>query len=214
VFEVATNPSAGQVTFVEDPLTGQDRTAISYQVAWTYTGVAGTAPLLSSAAGSQNYLKAQMSNSVGGSQDIVDSIWCRNAPTESGKFVAINGQNITGGTVGTDTPTFDLLPDWVNGSSVRTYGGITHVKLGNHSVSGTNEMTWGDDTVGEKTVAQAIASNLKLVGVDGLKRSRLFVTNKSGSTALGQLPGTYIGFDMSTTKDTSKPILAIAFRGS
>lgn len=214
LFEVATNPAAGQVTLVTNPLTGQDRTGISFQVAWTYTGVAGTAPLVSSDAGTRNYLKAQMNNSLGTSQDIVDSIWLRNAPTATKKLIVIGGQDITGGIVGTDSPTFDFLPDWVNGSSVRTYGGVSHVKLASHSVGGVNNFTWGDGSTGEKTIADAISSGLKVTGIDGLKRGRLLVSNKSDAAGQGQVPGTFVGFDMSVTKDTSKPVLAIAFRGS
>jgi hypothetical protein len=214
VFEVATNPSAGQVTFVEDPLTGADRTGISFQIAWTFSGVAGTAPLSSSTAGTQNYLKAQMNNSLGSSQDIVDSIWCRNAPPTANKFISLGGVDYTGGTVGLDLLTLDILPDWVNGSSVRTYGGLTHLKLAAHSVTGGNNFTWGDDTTGEKTIADAIASKIKIPGIDGLKRGRLLMSNKSDSVANGQLPGTFIGFDIQVTKDTSKPVLGIAFRGS
>jgi hypothetical protein len=198
-FEVASSPGAGKVTIAGNPLNGANQTGISYQVAWSYLGNTGTAPVSSSPAGQANYAKARFQDSAALNGDLAELFYVADQPVGV-NFVSIGGQPFSGGTISTLTPTFTLLSAWAN------KGGVSHVELVNHSTQAVNNFRWGDSSTTEKTLAAAITSGFNLVAGDGIKYGRLLLKTKSGGTALG--------IDLQTTLDTTGPTVVIRLVGA
>ena len=174
-----------------------NQTAVSFQVSWKYNGVAGTAPSVSSVGGSQNYLKATLTDGANPTT-LVENHFVRDALTGSA-YIAIGGQNFTGATTAALPQTLSLLSSWAN------KGGISHVALAVHSVQAVNNFTFGDATTTEKTRAAAETSGLALTGADGIKYGRVLLRSKAGGAA--------VGVDISMTLDTVGPNIVFSLRG-
>jgi hypothetical protein len=205
VYEIETIPSTGKVTIVGNPLNGANQTGISYQVAWSYTGRTGTAPIASNATGKINYSKERLQDGSALNADLADLSYVKDAPVGT-SFVAIGGKSYLGGTVNTLSPSFEFLSDTANPGDWGSKGGVTHVELVNHSVQVSNQFKWGDSTTGEKTLSAAIASGFTLTSGDGLKYGRLLLKSKSGGGALG--------IDIQTLLDTTGPSVFIMLVGA
>ena len=198
-FEIATIPVAGTVTIVGNPLNGANQTGISYQVAWSYTGVAGTAPIVSTVSGQINYAKARLQDGASNNGDLAQNFYVEDAPVGV-NFISIGGQSYLSGSVNTLTPSFTLLSAWAN------RGGVSHVELANHSVQASNQFKWGDGSITEKTLAAALTSGFSLTAGDGQKYGRILLKTKSGGAALG--------LDIQTLLDTTGPTVVIALVGA
>lgn len=199
-YKILTVASATAVTLVTNPLNGLgDKTGISYQVAWRYAGVYGTAPIVSSAAGQINYLKARLVDGAAQNGDLAESFYVRDALSGSA-YISVGSVSYTGAIISTLTPSFSLLPSWAN------KGGVSHVQLANHSVQGSNSFRWGDTTTAEKTLSAAIASGFNLVAGDGIKYGRLLLKSKAG--------GASIGVDIDVTVDTTGPTVVFFVTGA
>jgi hypothetical protein len=198
-YEILTIPSSGKVTIVGNPLNGANQTGISYQVAWSYLGNTGSAPISSSGLGQINYAKARFQDGSALNGDLAEQFYVEDAPVGNG-FVSIGGQPYTGGIVNTLTPAFALLSAWAN------KGGVSHVELVNHSVQAANQFKWGDGTTAEKTLSAALASGFSLTAGDGQKYGRILLKTKSGGSALG--------LDIQTLLDTTGPTVVIALVGA
>ncbi len=200
VYKIATIPVAGAVTLVNNVFSGgANKTSIAYQVAWRYLAVAGTTPVVSSAAGTQNHWKFQASNDLGTATQIQDSFFVRDAPAGAA-FIAIDGTGYTGQQTAILTPSFDLLPAWVN------RGAVSHIAFGNHSVSAANDFKWGDGSVTEKTLAVARSGGLSFSAGGGLKRGAFLLRSTSGATV-------QYSVDADITLDTSAPTLGLFVAG-
>lgn len=200
VYKIATIPASGDVTLNPNPLDGQgNKTGIAYQVAWKYSGTAGTAPISSSGGGQINYLKTRASDSLGNITDSSDTFYVRDAPSGT-NFIQIDGKDYNGQSTVDSTPSFSLLPTWTN------KGGVSHVELSAHSVQAVNNFQWGDSTTAEKTLAAALSSGFLLSGGDGIKYGRLLLKSTAGAAV------TY-GVDISITVDSTGPVLVFSAYG-
>ena len=201
-YEIATIPVpgvGGKVTIVGNPLNGANQSGISYQVAWSYSGIAGTAPIVSSAGGQINYAKARLQDGATNNGDLAQNFYVEDAPVGV-NFISIGGQSYLSGLVNTLTPSFALLSTWAN------RGGVSHVELTNHSVQASNQFKWGDGSITEKTLATALTSGFSLTAGDGQKYGRILLKTKSGGAALG--------LDIQTLLDTTGPTVVMSLVGA
>lgn len=200
LYEIASVVNGTDVTITGNPLNGGgNRTGISYQVGWSYNGTGGTAPITSSSGGTQNYLKMRAADSAANSVDSSDSFYVRDA-LSGAAFVAIDGKTYDGtATTNQGSPSLDILPSWAN------RGGISHVALTTHSGQGVNNFTFGDDTTAEKTIAAALASDLKLSAGDGIKYGALLLRARAGGVAYS--------VDIQITRDSTAPTLTFKLAG-
>jgi hypothetical protein len=197
-FKIASIVDGTHVTITNNPLNGLgNKTAISYQVAWRYAGTAGTSPSVSSSGGQQNVYKFQADDGSTDSQ-LSDSNYIRNAPSGS-SYIAIGGGSYTGATVSTATPSLDILAGWTN------RGGVSHVEIANHSVQGVATIKFGDNSITERTIAQALSDDLLLTGSDGMKYCQFKLKSKSGGVA--------VSLDADVNLDTSGPQVSFTFAG-
>lgn len=203
VYQIATLPGAGLFTLVNNPLNGQgNKTLISYQVAWRYAGTAGTAPSVSSGGGTQNHYKVRASDSAANVSDATDTDYIRDAPGGSA-YIAVGGQNFTGATINTATPSLNILSGWTNN------GGISHVEFTTHSVqTSKSDFRHSDGSLTEKAIATAESNGLNLTtGTpgDGQKFGRVLFKSKAG--------GVTVGVDLDITLDTTGPTIVMQLAG-
>lgn len=199
-YQIASIPSAGKVTLTVNPFNGLgNKTGVSYQNCWRYVGTAGTAPIISSTAGTQNFFKARTQDSVGNNGQLESTCYVENAPAGAA-FIAIGGKSYTGQTVNDTTPTLNLLPGWANA------GGVTFLELANHSVQARNDFTFGDSTIAEKSLSDAETSGLKVTAGDGIKYGRINLKSKSSGAVI-------VGVDIDLTIDTIGPTLTFQLNG-
>jgi hypothetical protein len=179
-----------------------DQTNVSFQVAWRYLGVAGTAPSVSSGAGQINHLKAQLSDSAGNTTQQVETHFVKTLPAGA-LLAAISGIAYNaGGTTNDNTPTLSILNAFGTNN-----GGATFVHLANHGTQGVLNAQWGDTSTTEKTFANAVSLGLTLTGADGIKYGRLVLRTKSGSS------NAVVNIDFAITLDASGPTITFAVYG-
>lgn len=202
-YKIASIVDGTHVTLVTNPLNGQgNKTAISFQVAWRYIAVLGTAPLVSSAGGTQNFFKLQGQDSQGNQIQATDTVFIRDAPSGSG-YIAIASLAYDGtGTSNTPlTLSLGIVNAWLNN------GGISHVALTTSvGQAGINNFTFQDGTTAEKTIAAAETSGLKVAAGDGMKYGRLLFRSASGSANT-------IGVDIAINIDTAAPTVVMFLIG-
>lgn len=201
IYLIAGIPLATKVLITGNPLNGLGaKTAISYQVGWQYDGVAGTAPLVSSGAGTKIDFKVRAQDSLGNQTDFTDFAYFADAPAGT-SYISIGGQAYdANGTVNDTSPTLTILSGWTNN------GGVSHVELAAHSVQAVNNFTWADTTTGEKTIAYAETSNNFLASAgDGQKYGQLRFKSKSG--------GVTVNVDIAVKIDTTGPTITMALAG-
>jgi hypothetical protein len=202
IYRIATIPDAAHVTFVANPLNGQgNKTGISYQVAWRYLAVLGSAPLVSSSGGTQNFFKVRVADSAGNQSDTVDSVFIRDAPAGA-NYIAIASMSYDG-TGSSNTPlslSLNILNAWLND------GGIYSVSIANHSVQNTNHFAFGDNTTAEKTIGAAEASGLRVAAGDGMKYGRLLFRTTAASANT-------LGVDIAIDIDTTAPSVSLFLIG-
>jgi hypothetical protein len=200
VYQIATLPAAGKVTLVVNPFNGLgNKTGISYQACWRYVGTAGTAPIVSSGAGTQNFFKARTQDSVGNNGQLESTCTVADAPAGAA-FIALAGKSYTGQTVNVTAPSLAILPAWANA------GGVAFLELANHSVQARNDFTFGDATITERSLAAAKASGLKVTAGDGIKYGRLNLKSMSSGAVI-------VGVDLDLTIDTLGPTLTFLLNG-
>lgn len=197
--KIASIPVAGAVTLVGDPLGSSDLTNVSYQVAWRYQFIAGTAPSVSSAGGSANYTKFQGADSAGNSLVTTNVFYVADAPAGAA-FVSINGQSSQAASGNTATPALNILSGWTN------RGGVATVELLNHSTQARNDFKFSDGTVAEKVIAGALGT-LQLTAGDGTKYGKLRLRAFPGSP-------TYVDVDLQYTQDTTAPTILMGLAGA
>lgn len=191
IYVIGSVVNGTDITLRGDPLDGSGALSnMSYQVAYVYDGVAGTAPSVSDAAGDENFFKAEAADSVPVSTQASDTFWVRDSPAGA-LLVAIDSQSYTGSTTSDPTPTLDVLSGWAN------EGGVETVEL--VSASG---IEWGDTGVAERTLTTAETQGLSLTGGDGLKTATLRLRAFTGSAVFVDVP-------LSITLDTSGPTLVL-----
>lgn len=202
VYKIATLPAAGEFTLETNPLNGQgDKTNISYQVAWKFDGVAGTAPLASSAGGQINYWKVRAEDSTNVVTDASDTSYVRDAPSTATDYILIDGKAYTGQTSNTNSPSLSILPGWTNN------GGIVIVSFAAHSVqTGNTDFRHSDGTTGEKALSVAEANGLNLTAGDGQKYGRIIFKAKAG--------GVSVGVDVDMLIDTTGPAIVMQLLGN
>lgn len=202
VYEIATIPSGTEFTLVNNPLNGQgNKTTIAYQVAWKFNATAGTAPLVSSSGGTQNFWKVRATDSEANQTDANDSSFIRDAPATQTDYIQIDGKAYTGQTTNTSTPSFSLLPGW------SANGGVSHVAFAAHSVqTGNTDFRHSDGTTGEKTLTTTESNGLSLTAGDGAKFGRVLLKAKAG--------GTSVGVDLEMTLDSAGPSIVMQLLGN
>lgn len=201
IYLIASIVDGSEITLENDPFAGGGaQSSISFQVGWGFTEDIGTAPIVSSGGGQQNYLKARVEDGSSNQTDNSDSFYARTAPAGSA-YIALDGSDYTGQTFADAVLTLAILAAWTN------KGGISHVELGNHSVQSVNNFTWtaGGGTA-ERTIASAESSGLTASGGDGNKYGRLLFKTKAGGTALG--------VDIDVNVDTAGPTLVFGAFGA
>ncbi len=203
IYKIATIVDGTHVTIVNNPLnTLGNKTSISYQVAWRYIATLGTAPLVSSGAGTQNYFKFQAQDAEGNIVQQSDYLYIRDAPAGSG-YIAIATLTYDG-TGSSNTPltlALNILGAWAN------RGGIATVTLANSvGQAGVNNFTFQDGTIAEKTIAAAIASGLKVTTGDGMKYGRLLFRDLTASVNT-------VGVDIAINIDTTAPSMSLFLIG-
>ncbi|NOZ68023.1 MAG: hypothetical protein GXP46_01940 [Deferribacteres bacterium] len=185
IYEIASVVDATNVTLVSDPFSGGgNQTAISYQVAWAYAGVAGTAP---SVLDGVSYYKSDLDDGLTSTQT-EDTNYIASPPAGA-SYIAIDGKSYTGQTTNDPSPTLVILSGWTN------KGGVTHVEL-----SGTDAF-WdaGLTDQAEKDIATAEAGGLYLSSGDGLKSFNIILKSASG--------GVQVSVACDITLDTSGPTI-------
>lgn len=200
--EIESIPNGSSVILLAagNPFTA-DATNVSFQVAWRYQYTAGTAPSVSSAGGSSNFLKARLSDSAGNQATLEEVQVIKDQPVGAA-FVSLQGQAYNGGaTIRFTSPVLAVLSSYGANN-----GGITAIALANNGSTGLNTATWGDATTAEKTFAQAISSGLTLTGGDGAKSGRLVLKTRMGAPA-------GINVDWAITLDTVGPSIVFTVAG-
>ncbi len=195
VYQLASVVNGTDVTITGNPLNGSGaQSNIAYQIAWSFVGPTSAAPILSNAAGDQNFFKFDATDGAVGTQQEQD-FWVADAPAGAA-FVEIEGGDYTGQTVTDHLLTLVLITGWTNS------GGISHVALANHSGQVVNNFTWtsGGGT-GENTLAVAEAGLTADAG-DGIKYGRLIFRALSGSANTVEV-------DFSVTVDTTGPVISL-----
>lgn len=201
IYLIASVVDGTKLTLQGDPFaSGGNQSSISYQVGWSFVEDIGTAPIVSSGAGTQNYYKATVADGSANSTDAFDTFYARTAPAGSA-YIALDGLDFTGQTFSDPALTLSILAAWTN------KGGISHVELANHSVQTVNNFTWtSGGGVEERTIASAESSGLTASGGDGAKYGRLLFKTKQGGTA--------IGVDIDATIDTAGPTVVLTAFGA
>lgn len=200
VYLIATVVNATEVTIVSDPFAGGGNVAsVAFQSGWGWTEVIGTAPIVSDAAGTQNFFKADVDDGSANNTQSQDSFYARNAPAGSA-YIALDGGDFTGQTVPDTSLTLAVLGAWANN------GGISHVELANHSGQAVNNFTWTNGGgVGEVALATA-EGGLTAAAGDGAKYGRLLFKTVQGGASLG------VDFDV--VLDTAGPALVLTAFGA
>lgn len=199
-YRINTVVNGTTITLKNDPFAGGgSQTTISYQVAWSFIENMGTAPIVSSGAGTQNFFKARVQDGSANQTDASDSFYVRSAPTGSA-YIALDGLDYTGQTFADPALTLAILSAWTNN------GGISHVELANHSVQTVNNFTWTGGGVEERTLAAAETAGLTASAGDGIKYGRLLFKTQAGGTALG--------VDIDVTVDTAGPSVLFTAYGA
>jgi hypothetical protein len=201
--EIESIPSGSSVVLLASSnLFTADATNISFQVAWRYLAIAGTAPSVSNGAGQINHLKAQLSDSAGNAVQQSESHYVKNLPAGA-LLAAISGIAFNGGgTTNDNTPTLSILNAFGTNN-----GGVTHVHLANHGSQGVLNATWGDASTTEKTFANAVSLGLTLTGADGIKYGRMVLRTKAGSS------NSVTNIDFAITLDSTGPTITFAVYG-
>jgi len=170
VYEIATVVDGTKVTLAIDPFSGGgNQTLISYQVAWAYAGVAGTAP---SVVDALNYFKSDLDDGITSTQT-EDTSYIATAPTGA-SYIAIDGKSYTGQITSDPSPTLAILPGWANN------GGVSYVELSGAGAFWNAGLT--DQT--EKTLASAESGGLFLSAGDGAKTFNVILKSASGGVQL------------------------------
>lgn len=200
IYEIATVVNGTDVTLVSNPLNGSgNQTNVNYQVAWTYSLTFGTAPMVSSSGGTQNFFKVQADDSGANQTQSSDSCYVRDAPAGSA-YIAIDGKAFTGQTTNDPTPSFSLLSGWTNN------GGVSHIAFAAHSVqTGNTDFRHSDGTTGEKTTSTTESSGLSFTAGDGAKFGRVLLKSKAG--------GVSVGVDLEMIVDTGGPTITMTLTG-
>lgn len=200
VYQIASLPAAGQFTLTNNPMNGLgNKTVISYQVAWRYSGTAGVAPTVSSGSGTQNFFKVRAADSAGNVTDAVDSTFIEDAPAGL-NYLTIGGKSYTGQIINTVSPSFSLLPAWSNN------GGVSHVEFTTHSVQTTRtDFRHADGTIAEKTIGTTEAAGLSLTAGDGQKYGRILLKSRAA--------GVTVGVDLDIVLDTTGPTIVLTLAG-
>lgn len=200
-YRIASVVNGTDITLQNDPLAGGGaQSNISYQVAWSFIENMGTAPIVSSAGGTENFFKARVQDGSANQTDASDTFFVRNAPAGSG-YIALDGLDYTGQTFSDPALTLAILSAWTNN------GGISHVEMANHSVQTVNNFTWtSGGGVEERTIASAESSGITASGGDGAKYGRLLFKTQAGGTALG--------VDIDATIDTAGPSVLFTAYGA
>lgn len=199
LYKIASIPSAGIITFASNPFTA-NATSVAFQVAYRFQGIAGTTAGVSSPVGQINYFKTQVRDAAGNIAQFADTNYIADQPTGA-TLISIGGRAYAGQTINTLTPALAILTNWAN------RGGVGAVALASHGTQGVNNFTFGDDSTGEKSLSAAIASGLKLNGVDGVKYGRILLKSKLGSP-------TTIAVDIDITLDTTAPNVVFDLRAN
>ena len=202
IYLIASVVDGTLLTLVSDPFAGGgDQTGISYQVGWAYTQDAGTAPIVSSGAGTQNYFKVDAEDVNTNATEQSDTFYVRDAPAGA-DYIALDGGAYTGQLVPDTALTLAILTAWAN------KGGIATVELADHSGQGVNNFTWtsGGGTA-ERTVALAETSGVTATAGDGMKYGRFLFRSLAGSAST-------LGVDFSVQLDTSGPTIVLTAFGA
>jgi len=201
IFFIRTIPAAGDVTLIDNPMDGLgNKTNIQYQVGWRYNAITGTAPVVSSAQGTENFFKVRVTDAQGAIAQDFKNFFIRNTPNGA-DFIEVAGGNYTGRVVGNREVSLNILRNWLNN------GGVTHVQLASHSVQEVNNFSW-IDAGGTGEVLLSVAENgLTTTIGDGLKYGRLLL--KSYPSAVVSM-----GVDISVRVDTSGPALTLSIYGT
>ena len=201
IFEIASIVNGTDVTVQNNPLDGSGaQTNIAYQVGWRYDGAAGTAPMASSAGGTQNWFKAETETAATVVTQYEDTFFVRDAPAGSA-FIAVDGGDYTGQIGASNALTLAILSGWTN------QGGVVSVEMANHSVQTANDFTWtsGGGT-GEVALATA-ESGLTASAGDGAKYGRLLFRGLTGSAYT-------VGVDIDYTVDSAGSVLSMTLWGA
>ena len=202
IYILASVVNGTDITLENDPFAGGGdlSNVISYQVGWSFIEDIGTAPIVSSGGGTQNYFKARVQDGSANQTDASDFFYAATAPAAAA-YIALDGSDYTGQTFSDAVLTLSILSGWTN------KGGISHVELANHGVQSVNNFTWtSGGGVEERTIASAETSGLTASGGDGAKYGRLLFKTKAGGTALG--------VDIDVTIDTSGPTVVLGAFGA
>jgi len=200
-YEIATIVNGTDVTFVGPPGDGGGNlTGIAYQTAWKYSTNTAIAPITSSAAGAQNFVKFDAQDSLTNKTQLEDTFYVRDAPAGSA-YIELEGGNYTGQTAIDFLLTLVILTGWAN------KGGVSHLQLASHSVQAVNNFTWqtGGGT-GEVALATA-EGGLAVAAGDGAKYGRLLLKSKAGAA-------TTIGIDFDITINSTGPVLTLNLYGA
>lgn len=170
IYELASVIDATNVTLAADPFSGGgNQTVISYQVAWAYAGVAGTAPSVLDAL---SYYKSDLDDGTTSTQT-EDTNYIASPPAGA-SYIAIDGKSYTGQITNDISPSLVVLSGWTNN------GGVTYVEL-----SGTDAF-WDagltDQT--EKAIATAESGGLYLSAGDGAKTFNVLLKSVSAGVAV------------------------------
>lgn len=199
-------PVAGSVTFETPDGTnpfdgGGNRTNVSYQVAWRLALTAGNSPTVSSASGTQNYIKHRSSDQASNQAQQEESFWIRNKPSNA---ITLQSQDAEAGAAGNSTnPVLRVLSAWDNRGGVRT------LEWANHSTLSRNDFRWSDNGTDERAFTVAELGSgipLNLTAGDGVKAGRLLLRARQGSSV-------YVGLDITYNLDSTAPTLVMAVYG-
>jgi hypothetical protein len=199
IYVIATVASGTTLTLRSDPFAGGgNQTNIAYQVAWKYEQTAGTAPIVSSGAGTQNFFKADVQDGAALTTEAHDNFYVRTAPSGA-DYISLDGVSYLGSTFNDVNLTLAVLGAWAN------KGGIATVELINHSVQAVNNFTFGGGGTSERAIATAESQGLVIAAGDGAKYGAVRFRSLIASSYS-------LDVDISATLDTSGPsVVFVAF---
>jgi hypothetical protein len=201
IYLIATVASGTTLTLVNDPFAGGgNQTNIAYQVGWAYEQTAGTAPIVSDAAGTQNFFKVRVADAIPNTTDFAEAFYVRDAPAGSA-YIALDGLAYTGSIFNDAVLTLSVLAAWANN------GGIATVELVNHSVQAVNNFTFGGGGITERALATAEAQGLVMAAGDGMKYAAMRFRSLLGSAS-------FLDVDISAELDTAGPSITMAAFGA
>ena len=176
--------------------------SVNYQFGWRYSETLGSGFAVSSPTGHRNWFKLSAQNVNAQSVITTGDFYLADAPTNA-DLLSLNGADHNLGATNLPDIALQIVPAWAS------KGGVSHVRLVNHTQQGRNDFTWtaAFDQNADVAVAQAETSGLSVSAPDGMKYGALaFKTRLDGS-------GDFI-VDFSIRYDTTGPGVTLTAIGS